>query len=161
VKVRFDPSPTSHILVGDPDRILRTLINIIGNAMKHSPAGEEIKISLTPVSQDKVGELMGFKGLPQPETIPEAEQYVLISVTDYGPGIPEIYHQAIFDKFFTTRAKNDLTRKGTGLGLTFCKQVIEAHGGAIWVKSPVMTDEQGETRGCEMRFLLPLSPIGP
>jgi PAS domain S-box-containing protein len=161
VKVRFAPSPASLMLVGDPDRILRTLINIIGNAMKLSPAGEEVRISLTPVSQEKVGELVGFRGLPQLENIPEAGQYVLISVTDQGPGIPEIYHQAIFDKFFSAKTKDDLTRKGTGLGLTFCKQVIEAHGGAIWVESPTMTDENGGTRGCEMQFLLPVSPIGP
>jgi PAS domain S-box-containing protein len=161
VKVRFDPAPTSLILLGDPDRILRTLINIIGNAIKHSPVGEEIKISLMLVSQEKVGELVGFRRLPHPETIPEAGPYVLISVADQGPGIPEMYHQAIFDKFFTTKAKDDLARKGTGLGLTFCKQVIEAHGGAIWVRSPTLTGEDGRARGCEMRFLLPVRPIGP
>jgi PAS domain S-box-containing protein len=160
VRVRVDPAPAPLMLWGDPDRILRTLINIIGNAIKHSPTGKEIKIALTLVSQEKMSELAELRRLPHSETISEAGSYVLISMADQGPGIPEKYHQAIFDKFFTTKADDDLARKGTGLGLTFCKQVIEAHGGAIWVRSPITTGEDGRARGCEMQFLLPVSPVG-
>jgi signal transduction histidine kinase len=61
----------------------------------------------------------------------------------------------VFDKFFTVESRAPSERKGVGLGLAFCKQVIEAHEGQIWVKSPLYIDERGQERGCELSFLLP------
>ena len=59
---------------------------------------------------------------------------VLMSVRDYGPGIPSDLQQKVFDRFY--RVENGLTRRvgGTGLGLAICKGFIDAHGGTIWVR---------------------------
>lgn len=75
-----------------------------------------------------------------------------LSVQDNGDGLAKEYHQKIFDKFEQVKLKSEKGRVGsTGLGLTFCKMAIEAHGGRIWVES------EGEGRGCTFRSLLPLS----
>jgi len=49
-------------------------------------------------------------------------------------------------------------RKGVGLGLAFCKQAIEAHGGFIWVKSPLTSEESARHQGCRFYFILPAGP---
>ena len=73
---------------------------------------------------------------------------VIISVVDTGSGIPPEYLGRIFEKF-TQAEKDARAHRGTGLGLTFCKMAIEAHGGRIWAESAV---GQGST----FSFALPV-----
>jgi signal transduction histidine kinase len=78
---------------------------------------------------------------------------LLIGVRDTGPGIPSEYLDRVFEKFQqlpSTRGR----RRGTGLGLSFCKLVVEAHGGHIWVES-----ELGE--GSTFLMTLPLADSEP
>ncbi len=74
---------------------------------------------------------------------------VLFTVADNGPGIPPQYHEVIFHKFESVKTPNVPRVRSSGLGLAFCRLVVEAHGGRIWVQSTV-----GE--GTEMSFTLPL-----
>ncbi|MBI2883006.1 MAG: HAMP domain-containing protein [Candidatus Methylomirabilis oxyfera] len=71
---------------------------------------------------------------------------VALSVTDTGPGIPEEIRTRIFDPFFTTKEVG----KGTGLGLSICHGIIEAHGGALMMESPV-----ADGRGARFTMILP------
>ena len=103
----------------DRGKLSRAIINIVTNAIKFSPEKGKVKISLNP--QDN--------GL-------------LISVEDYGPGIPEEEKEKVFDKFYR-RAGN-----GMGLGLFIAKGIIEAHGGKIWISKP-------EHRGTIFNIFLP------
>jgi len=73
---------------------------------------------------------------------------VLVSVRDTGPGIPPEQHTRIFARF--ARLQHESAPKGLGLGLTFCKLAVEAHGGKIWVDSQM---GQGST----FNFKLPMS----
>jgi signal transduction histidine kinase len=66
------------------------------------------------------------------------EDFVSVCVLDQGPGIPEAYHERIFEKY--ERLESASTSKGLGLGLAFCKLATEAHGGRIWVEN---TQDQG------------------
>ena len=78
-----------------------------------------------------------------------------ISVKDNGDGLAQKYHQKIFDKFEQLKLKSKEGRVGSsGLGLTFCKLAVEAHGGKIWVES------KGEGRGWTFRSLLPIGSAG-
>jgi two-component system, NtrC family, sensor histidine kinase GlrK len=109
----------------DTERILQVLRNLLGNAIKFTPQGGVIEISL----QAKDG-------------------VVEVSVTDTGPGIPEEQTAIIFDKFRQAVHEGSRKIQGTGLGLAIVKQIIQSHGGRVWVESAV-------GRGSTFRFTLP------
>jgi signal transduction histidine kinase len=143
---------------GDWDRLKRTCINLIENAISHSPEYGEVVICTRPVAvkgQLSWGEATGDFHLKLPQS---GDTFVSITVTDQGIGIPKEYHEAVFEKFFTIDGSNDRGVKNLGLGLTFCRQVVEAHGGAIWLKSPVFMDETSQNKGCRFELILPLGP---
>jgi K+-sensing histidine kinase KdpD len=112
---------------GDRGIILRILQNLLINAMNHSPIGEKIEI--------------GYKD--------QAPDKITFFVKDTGPGVPEEYKKAIFDKYFQLEKKNSGRVYTTGLGLTFCKMAVEAHRGNIGVES-----QYG--KGSRFLFTLPL-----
>jgi NtrC-family two-component system sensor histidine kinase KinB len=92
------------------DMILRVLTNLLDNAVKFTPRGGHITLSV-----EQKGEEM------------------LFTVSDTGPGIAPEHHQRVFDRFARLNSVEGV--KGTGLGLAFCKLAAEAHGGRIWVES--------------------------
>jgi two-component system, NtrC family, sensor histidine kinase KinB len=98
----------------DADMIKRVLINLLENASKFTPIGENISAG----AEMKTPECICFW------------------VQDNGPGIPEDVQDEIFDKFTTYTSPN--LPKGIGLGLAFCKLAVQAHGGKIWVESEAM-----------------------
>ena len=100
-------------LRGNPIRLRQLLDNLLTNAVKYSPPGSTIQISL------------------------EAEDsWIIFSVADKGPGIPQSEQTRIFEKFY--RASNVPSQaSGTGLGLAIVKSIVEAHQGRIWVESMV------------------------
>ncbi|AOT69048.1 ATP-binding protein [Geosporobacter ferrireducens] len=98
----------------DYNKISLVLTNLIGNALKYTPADGTGKIEIS---------------------ARETANKMLISVSDNGKGIPEDYQQKIFEKFIQVKDDNGETPGGTGLGLAISKEIIHAHGGEIWVKS--------------------------
>jgi len=112
---------------GDPSQLRRVLDNLIENAISYTPEGGQITLGAS-----------------------ASQEQVMVSVTDTGPGVPLEYRDVIFERF--TRVPGVQGRKqGFGLGLYFCRQVIEAHGGRIWV-------EPGpEEAGSRFVFTLPLT----
>jgi len=76
---------------------------------------------------------------------------VLFTVADNGPGIPPQYHEVIFHKFERVKTPNVPRVRSSGLGLAFCRLVVEAHGGRIWVQST-------EGEGSAFHILLPVRP---
>jgi signal transduction histidine kinase len=97
--------------LADPARILQVLANLVGNAIKFTPAGGRIVVGAKRV-RDKV----------------------LCSVGDSGPGIPEEQLPYIFDRFWQAKRTD---RRGIGLGLAIAKGIIEAHGQTVWAVSTV------------------------
>jgi signal transduction histidine kinase len=93
----------------DPDLTSRVLVNLISNALKFSPPGTEVKLSV----------------------IAAGHGTIRFSVQDSGPGIPPDYLETVFNPFGQVKG----TRGGTGLGLTFCRLAVHAQGGKIWVES--------------------------
>ncbi|MBN1890769.1 MAG: GAF domain-containing protein [Thermoflexales bacterium] len=103
-------------IYADENLLLRVLGNLLDNALKYSPPGTAIQVS--------VNSSQGNRGRPE----------TLCRVSDAGPGIAPEHHQHIFNKFFQV-PDNTARRKGSGLGLAFCRLAVEAHGGRIWVES--------------------------
>ncbi|MDH7481366.1 MAG: ATP-binding protein [Armatimonadota bacterium] len=98
----------------DRDRIVRTVVNLLSNAVRHTPPGGRISVEAN-LTADKSS--------------------VAVSVSDTGEGIPKEYHARIFDKFVQVEPQWSRRKLSTGLGLAFCKLVVEAHGGTISVES--------------------------
>ena len=101
---------------GDKDKLRRTIINLLGNALKFTPKNGTVTLSA------HAGEDNGIA-------------VVFVSVRDTGEGIPESAFGRIFEKFGQVQDRKEGRKNSTGLGLTFCKMVVEAHGGRIWVES--------------------------
>ena len=91
----------------DSERVLQVLRNLVGNAVKFTPDGGQVMVSVRPTDQ----------GLE-------------VSVADTGPGIPQEHLAAVFDKFLSSDQS-----KGTGLGLAIVKHIVTAHGGKVWAES--------------------------
>src|SRR5262245_28923131 len=109
--------------LGDEPRLTQVLLNLVGNAIKFTDAGEVC------ISADaKNGSFF-------------------VSVSDTGPGIPDEERECIFDKFHQVENIITKTKGGTGLGLAIAKEIIEMHGGRISVESVV---GQGSTFRMEL-----------
>lgn len=117
------PNDEDHVTI-DEDMIRRVIINLLENAVKYSP--EESRVILGCAPQD------GF---------------IRVWIEDNGPGIPEADRGDIFNKFVRLKVAN--APKGLGLGLSFCRLAVEAHGGKIWV-------EPGRLGGSKFVFELPI-----
>ena len=102
----------------DREVIVRVLANLLVNAVKFAPADSEIR-----VAAEGTGDM------------------ITLSVTDDGPGVPIEFHKKIFEKFGRVETQKTGKDFSTGLGLTFCKLAVEAHGGLMGVKSPVNKDD--------------------
>jgi len=104
--------PTTAQIFADPDRILQTLTNLIGNAIKFSAAGSTVWLRAK---------------LPA--------DYLQIEVEDQGRGIPQDKLQSIFERFGQVDASDSRNKGGTGLGLAICRNIVEQHHGKIWAES--------------------------
>lgn len=127
-ETRLDVAADVPPILADAALLTRVVSNLIQNALVHSSRAVSIRLS---ARRDPLG--------------------VLFTVQDDGPGIPPEYHEVIFRKFETVRAPNVPRVRSSGLGLAFCKLVVDAHGGRIWVQST-------EGKGSAFHILLPLRP---
>jgi PAS domain S-box-containing protein len=124
IKVETSFASSCPLICGDPDQMSQVVINLVMNAVHAMPEGGTLSITLAPF----------------------ANEMVSLSVGDTGHGIPPDVQDKIFDPFFTTKEFG----KGTGLGLTVVKGIVEEHGGSIRVGS-----EPG--KGTTFSILLPKS----
>ncbi len=100
-------------LYADRERMLQTLSNLVGNAVKFTQAGGEVRIEAAARDGD-----------------------VVLSVVDTGSGISEADLAHVFDRYWQAKSRRR-GRQGLGLGLVIVKGIVEAHGGRIWVESQV------------------------
>lgn len=134
------------LINADQEKIVRVLQNLLDNAIKFSPSNGNIRLGSAHLETPGTLALDGLPALP--EALLGAE-WLVFWIRDQGPGIPAQYHKRIFDKFGQVRGSK---LRGTGLGLTFCKLVVEAHSGHIWLESV-------EGQGSTFAFALPLGSV--
>ena len=116
--------PETVLAFGDPDIVQRIVMNLMSNAIKFTPEG-----GLVTVRTEQDGKFMK------------------IWVSDTGTGIPREFHEKIFSKFSQIEAR----KFSTGIGLTFCKLAVEAHGGVIGIESEI-------GHGSKLWFTIPATP---
>ncbi|MFQ6100031.1 MAG: ATP-binding protein [Anaerolineae bacterium] len=117
ITLEISADPGLPPLYVDPQLVGRVMYNLLDNAIKFTPDGGHVRL---------------WTRL-DPELAPD---HLLVGVSDTGPGIPVEAQPKLFEKFQQV-ASIEGRRSGTGLGLPFCKLVVEAHSGRIWVESEV------------------------
>jgi signal transduction histidine kinase len=95
-------------LVADPERIHQVVANLLDNAVRHSPAGGKVMASARAV-----------------------DEFIVIEVTDEGPGIPAGDEARVFERFYRADGARSTRSGGTGLGLAIARWIVDLHGGAI------------------------------
>ncbi len=126
LEVGCEPSLT---ITADRGRLLQVLNNLLGNACKFTPRGGKITLSAK-----------------------KTDGGVLFNVADTGPGIPPDHLSRIFERFYQVDSSLSKSTKGLGLGLHIAKDLVQLHGGKIWVESAL---GQGSSFSVEM----PLVPV--
>jgi len=139
---RLEPQLAGRMVVtnlpGEPalvafDAVLieQVLMNLVENALKYTPSNAEIRIGASTGTDE-----------------------VRVYVEDQGPGVPKGDEHRIFEKFQRAAGAETKTKWGTGLGLTICKGIVEAHGGRIWA-------ENRPEGGARFQFTLPIQDSPP
>ena len=121
----------------DSTTFSRLMGNLLTNALKFTPEGGEIEVSSCVI--EDIATVAGRmpKRTYQAERLPLKGRFVQITIRDSGVGIPAEALETIFDRFVQARNRSVGKSTGTGLGLTFCRKVMDAHDGYIWAESVV------------------------
>ena len=122
-------------LSADENKLRRILVNLLGNALKFTPQRGEITLAARRGDGSD-------------------ENHIVFMVSDNGAGIPPEAFARIFEKFGQVESRQTGIQMSTGLGLTFCKMAVEAHGGRIWVESTL-------DKGSTFFFTVPLQRAAP
>jgi signal transduction histidine kinase len=161
VRLQIEPFPATHTQPTlDGQALQQALINLLDNAIKHSPPGQSVTVSVgspskpgetnvaedTPASRAEEGGLMPAAGESAPK-------WIMLTVADHGPGIPTEDRERIFERFY--RRGSELRREtpGVGIGLNIVKHIVQAHGGRVWVESEV-------GKGSQFIMALPVDATG-
>ncbi len=128
-RATVDVADDAPVIEADKALLKRVVGNLVQNALTHSATAVKLQLS---ARRNGGG--------------------ILFTVADNGPGIPPEYHEVIFRKFERVKTPNAPRTRSSGLGLAFCKLVVDAHGGRIWVQSA------GEGQGSAFHIALPPKP---
>lgn len=118
IHLRIVHEAPSALVQGDAARLRIVLVNLLDNALKYTPPGGEVEARVS----------------APPSTAPQGTSQVTIRISDTGQGVPALYRERIFEKFFRVEHHRDEQAqgvRGAGIGLYLCRQIIEAHGGSI------------------------------
>jgi signal transduction histidine kinase len=117
VELTVEVAPGLPTVRADGRRVEQVLINLVGNALRFTPSGGSVSLRVVLDETDS--------------------KAVVYTVSDTGPGIPPEEHGKIWERFYQPAQPPRLATKGSGLGLTIAKHLVEAHGGRIWLSSEV------------------------
>ena len=129
IKLTTELPASIPMITGDSKRLEQVLTNLLGNAIKFTPAGGQVCLAATATDSE-----------------------ILVEIRDNGIGIPPPDLERIFSRYFQVKNKSKHSAKGSGLGLHIARRIVEGHGGRIWVESKV-------GHGSTFRFSLPLPGV--
>jgi two-component system sensor histidine kinase VicK len=110
--IHLEVEPPAAEILGDGERLVQVIVNLLSNALKFSPRGSRVRLRVR-----------------------EEPAWVEVQVQDQGRGIPPAHQTVIFDRFRQVEASDAAGQRGAGLGLAIAKSIVELHGGTIGVES--------------------------
>jgi len=117
-------------IIGDGDRLSQVLANLVDNALKYTPPGGKITLSVAAEGD-----------------------WAILRITDTGPGIPADEQERIFERFYQLdKSRRGGSGRGVGLGLPIAREIVRAHSGSLWVES---SPGQGSVFVIKIPFVLP------
>ena len=132
------------MIKANPDKLEIVINNILRNAMKYSPEGGAIEVTIRYIRS--AAEAKRINGV-----IPEIHlPSVILSISDSGIGIPEDELDKIFNKLYRVKTQQKKKIPGSGLGLYICRKIMETHGGYIWARN-------NQDRGSVFHVAFPVS----
>jgi signal transduction histidine kinase len=135
IKLRVRVDPDLPMVRMDENAITLVILNLVDNAIKYGAEGGAVEVTL--------------------DRVPGG---VVLSVRDFGPGIPREEQTRIFDRFYRAQSARDRNVRGSGIGLSLVRHIAEAHGGRVVVESPVPAPS-GTEGGSVFRVFLPAPVI--
>ncbi|NTW97449.1 MAG: sensor histidine kinase, partial [Oscillochloris sp.] len=144
VELRVELADSLPEISADPQRIAQVLGNLVGNALRHTPAGGSVTLRVT---KDE-GRRMKDEDRASAALILHPSSFILFEVIDTGDGIDPADLPRIFDRFYRADRSRARSSGGAGLGLAIARRLVEAHGGAIRAES-------APGQGTAMSFSLP------
>ena len=127
IKTNVTYSPDTLAIMGDRKKLVRVIDNILGNALKFTPSGGHVQISVA-----------------------DGNKQMNVTIADSGIGLEDKYLARVFERFFQVDSSSTRASGGIGMGLAIAKEIIEMHGGRIWAES------DGLGRGTRIVFSLPV-----
>jgi len=127
VTLETEVQPGLPDVMADSDRAIQVLTNLLGNALRYTPAAGRVRVHVGPASRDEVA----------------------VSVSDTGVGIPPEHLPRVFERFYRVDKSRSRALGGSGIGLTIARALVEAMGGRIWAESA------GTGHGARFTFTLP------
>jgi two-component system OmpR family sensor kinase len=151
VDLRVDGGPTP-VVLGDEPRLRQVLVNLLANAVTHTPPGTKITVRVGTQDGDAPaagGQAAGVQAAGVP-----AGRRALVEVADTGPGMAPEQAERVFERFYRGETSRSRAHGGAGLGLSIVAALVAAHGGTVTVHTA-----PGE--GTAFRITLPLAPAVP
>jgi signal transduction histidine kinase len=124
----------------DDLRLRQILLNVVGNAMKYTPASSKIAISAEYMTWETLCQRASMAKY-RPQAPAPGTNFVTIAVRDWGAGILPEDQARLFAKFIRLPGATSSVQRGAGMGLYLCRELAEAMGGSIWVESSGGVDE--------------------
>jgi two-component system phosphate regulon sensor histidine kinase PhoR len=134
-------------VLGDEDRLIQILSNLLDNAIKYTPEKGTITVAAHPI--------LDVAGQPAMATAVE------LSVTDTGMGIPEVDRPRVFERFYRVDKARSRELGGTGLGLAIVRHIAEGLGGRVWVEANAPTGSRFVVRLPTQHISLSVTETSP
>jgi two-component system sensor histidine kinase/response regulator len=152
LKLEFQGEPGSHVILeADESKLKQIMYNLLSNAVKFTPDGGSVSVAVRRVQSSEYK----FKGLKEDDSELRNQHsdldgdFMEISVADTGIGIRPEDINKLFNPFSQLESAYTKKYEGTGLGLALTKQLVELHGGRIWVESEI-------GKGSKFTFVIPI-----
>lgn len=156
IKIQYD-GPKELLVLGTQDELVQLALNIIDNAVKMTPAGEDVKVSGEIISNweptNAFPEVPLAPDSARRRIVSPSEQggdFAQIRIRDKGPGFKKEYLPRLSERFYRVAGDRSSEKKGTGLGLAIVKHIVKRHRGGLMI-------ETAENKGTEFTILIPVS----